>query len=319
MRTPLLLSAVATVALAAAAPTDDVSVGQKHDGAFEVAVRGRAVATYVHRDDTIRRPFFANLRTPGGTPVTRPHPPAPADRATGNADHADMHPGLWLAFGELGDAAFWRNKGAVVHERFVNEPRIVDGRLTFAVENRYVAPGGRTVCRETCRYSVIPRAAGYIIVADATFRSDDGDFAFGDQEEMCFGVRLARELSVKGGGRLTDSEGRRDEAGVWGKQADWCRAEGTGAGGERVTVILMPDPQNFRRSWFHARDYGLVVANPFGRKAFTGGEASRVEVRKGQSLRLRFGLGVYGTDANAAAAPHAAEEYRAFLAAIATQ
>lgn len=52
----------------------------------------------------------------------------------------------------------------------------------------------------------------------------------------------------------------------------------------------MPHPKNFRRSWFHARDYGLLVANPFGRNAFTKAEKSQVVVSKLQALRLRFGV-----------------------------
>jgi hypothetical protein len=58
----------------------------------------------------------------------------------------------------------------------------------------------------------------------------------------------------------------------------------------------MPHPDNFRRSWMHVRDYGLVVANPFGQRAFTKGEASRIEVKPGEKLRLRFGVLAYATD-----------------------
>jgi hypothetical protein len=53
---------------------------------------------------------------------------------------------------------------------------------------------------------------------------------------------------------------------------------------------MMPHPGNFGRCWFHARDYGLLVANPFGRNAFTKMEKSRVVVRDGETLRLRFGV-----------------------------
>jgi hypothetical protein len=51
----------------------------------------------------------------------------------------------------------------------------------------------------------------------------------------------------------------------------------------------MPDPRNFRPSWWHNRDYGVFVANPFGREAMKQGEKSRVEVKKGESFRIRFG------------------------------
>ena len=55
-------------------------------------------------------------------------------------------------------------------------------------------------------------------------------------------------------------------------------------------MALMPDPANFHPSWFHNRDYGLMAANPFGRNAMKQGELSRVEVKKGERLRLRFGI-----------------------------
>jgi hypothetical protein len=66
--------------------------------------------------------------------------------------------------------------------------------------------------------------------------------------------------------------------------------------------MLMPDPKNFRRSWFHARDYGLLVANPFGRQAFTKGKPSQVVVKKGETLTLRFGVLVHDSDLDCKAA-----------------
>jgi hypothetical protein len=63
--------------------------------------------------------------------------------------------------------------------------------------------------------------------------------------------------------------------------------------GWRVGITVMTDPANFRPSWWHNRDYGLMVANPFGRKAMNQGGTSRVVVRKGERLRLRFGVFVH--------------------------
>jgi hypothetical protein len=45
---------------------------------------------------------------------------------------------------------------------------------------------------------------------------------------------------------------------------------------------------NFRKSWFHNRDYGLTVANSFGQNAFTRGAKSQIRVRQGSQLTLRF-------------------------------
>ena len=102
---------------------------------------------------------------------------------------------------------------------------------------------------------------------------------------MGLGVRVATNMTANNGGVITSSDGRKNEKQVWGRQADWCDYSGEGVG-----VMVMPDPQNFRRSWFHARDYGLLVANPFGRQAFTKGESSRVVVKKGETLTLRFAV-----------------------------
>ena len=85
--------------------------------------------------------------------------------------------------------------------------------------------------------------------------------------------------------RAQASGGAGGEKQVRGKQHDWCDYSGPAGG-----VLLVPDPGNFGRSWFHARDYGLLVANPFAPKALGKGEAGRRVVKPGESLRLRFGV-----------------------------
>jgi hypothetical protein len=128
---------------------------------------------------------------------------------------------------------------------------------------------------------------------------------------MGLGVRLATPLAVVKGGEIVNSEGRKNGAQVWGRQADWCRYGGD-IGGRYVGVALLPHPQNFRRAWFHARDYGLLVANPFGQKAFTKGESSRVVVKPGETFRLQFRVLVY--DLPAGAAPDMGAAFRAYSA-----
>jgi hypothetical protein len=89
---------------------------------------------------------------------------------------------------------------------------------------------------------------------------------FGDQEEMGLGVRVATGIAEKNGGIILASTGDRTARATWGKSFGWCDCSGE-LGDRRVGVTLMPDPANFRPSWFHNRDYGLMVTNPFGRKA----------------------------------------------------
>jgi Family of unknown function (DUF6807) len=254
---------------------------------LQIRVSGQPFATYVFRDEKILRPYLAHVRAPNGTQVTRNHPPIEGTDAT---DHDTFHPGIWLAFGDLSGADFWRNKATVKHVEFIEQPTADRDGGQFAVKNRY-ASGGKVICDEICRITIRARPAGYLLLWDSQFTGPD-DFYFGDQEEMGLGVRVATPLAVKNGGQMTNSDGLENEKQIWGKQADWCDYSGT-IDGRPLGILLVPDPRNFRRSWFHARDYGFLAANPFGRNAFTGGAKSKVNVPRGQSLRLRYAVLVH--------------------------
>jgi hypothetical protein len=259
-------------------------------GRIVILANDKPVATYSYKDEQIPRPYFAHVRTLRGIQVTRNHPPV---AGVDPDDHEKLHPGIWMAFGDLGGSDFWRNKARVVHNGFEQRPTGGRGRGSFTVRNRYMAAGdnGETVCRETARYAVVVRPCGFLLLWDSTFTSDK-EFWFADQEEMGLGLRVATPITVKSGGTMRDANGRRDEAQIWGQSADWCDYSGV-IDGRRVGVTLMCDPANARPSRYHARDYGFVAANPFGRKCFKAGDESKVVVKPGESLRLRYGVLVH--------------------------
>ncbi len=275
---------------------------KKDTGSVVILIGDRAVATYVFEDPAIPRPYFCQVKTLGGVQVTRIHPPDPVINK-GNDDHETFHPGIWLAFGDLGGRDFWRNKAHVHHVKFIGPFVEEDGLGRFTVLNSYTGIDGQengAVCEETCTYSIHTAPSGYFLIARSEFRSDKADFSFGDQEEMGFGVRLNTPLTVKfGSGKILNSEDGENEKGTWGKQAKWCATTGT-VEGKIVSVALIPGPGNFRPSWFHTRDYGLMVANPFGKKSMTGPEDAVMApdatlVRKGEVFKLGFGVWVSDT------------------------
>ena len=270
-----------------------------------IHIGDKTFARYVFADDTITRPFFSHVHAPNSIQVTRNHPPQPGD----SQDHATMHPGIWLAFGDISGHDFWRLKAPVVHHHFVAKPTTRPGGGTFTVENRYMAPDTRrTVCVETCRYDILIRPAGFLLICASEFTSGH-DFYFGDQEEMGLGIRVATPLAVVNGGRIINSKAQQNEKEVWGKQADWADYSGT-KDGTHMGMTLMADPNNFRRSWFHARDYGFITANPFGVNAFTGKAKSKVHVKAGDSLQIRFGVFIHSS---AKAMVNHESNYRDFL------
>ena len=109
---------------------------------------------------------------------------------------------------------------------------------------------------------------------------------------MGFGARVATAITEKNGGVITSSAGLKTAKNTWGQPAEWCDYSGT-VDGQRVGITLMADPANFRPSWWHNRDYGLMVANPFGREAMKQGERSAVTVKRGQEFRLRFAAAIH--------------------------
>ena len=266
------------------------------DDRIVVHIDDDPVATFVYRDPDISRPYFAHLRTADGTQVTRNHPPIPGQDVD---DHAKYHPGLWMSFGDISGSDFWRLKAPTEFVRFVEAPKGGPNQGGFVAEFRYGKQGAtnETVCRELFRFQVRRTEYGDLLIWDSTFTGDQ-PFAFGDQEEMGLGIRVATGIRADhdadgavppGKGSIVDSLGRKDEKQVWGHSAPWCDYRGP-IGEQIVGITIMCHPANFRPSWYHARDYGLLLANPFGRKAFRQGDASRIEVASEEPLRLRYGV-----------------------------
>lgn len=280
----------AAVSPASAKPADTLplSIVEKPDRLL-IQQSGAMIGEFVFADAKIRRPFFANLRAPGGIPVTRTWPPVKGVDAT---DHADMHPGVWLGFGRVSGQDFWRNKATMKHESFAMPPAWKEGRLEFSTQSSLLAADGTKMATMRCDFTLAPQGHELRLTWAAAITPEMDGFYFGDQEEMGFGVRMATPLTEKAGGLITSSTGKTTAKATWGQLAEWCDYSGT-LDGIRVGAKVIPDPANFRPSWWHTRDYGVFVANPFGRQAMKQGEASRIEVKKGDTHHMKFTVILY--------------------------
>ncbi len=247
-----------------------------------IAHSSQPLAEFVFRDEKILRPYFANVHAPGGLKTTRNHPPIPGVDAT---DHDTMHPGIWLAFGEIGGADFWRNKGRIVHGRFSQPPGLENGALRFTTESVLLRADGEKLASLTSRFALMEKRGAWHITWESAFTPVSDGFYFGDQEEMGLGVRVATAITEKNGGVITSSAGLKTAKNTWGQPAAWCDYSGV-INGKHVGVMIVPDPANPQPSWWHNRDYGAFVSNPFGRQAMKQGTLSRIEVKKGDIYRL---------------------------------
>ena len=265
---------------------------------IDIFHEGKPLGEFVFSDTAVRRPYFSNLRGLSGVKVTRNHPPIPEKDAT---DHATMHPGIWLGFGDVSGVDFWRNRGLVRHVRFIEKPVAGKSSAKFATESELQDAQGKPMGVLVNRLSLTSQPSGWMIVWDAAITARDRELVFGDQEEMGFGARVASELAEKKGGIIRNSQGMKSAGATWGKPAAWCDYSGK-ADGQAAGITLMASPGNFRESWWDNRDYGVFVANPFGRQAMKQGTKSSVKVAKGESLRLVFAAVIHdGVDYDPAA------------------
>jgi putative membrane-bound dehydrogenase-like protein len=263
------------------------SVDEKKDR-LHISLDGKPIVDFVFQDKQILRPYFANARLVNGVQVTRNHPPIQGVDAM---DHDTMHPGLWLGAGDINGQDFWRNKASIEHIRFVDLPKLEEGRLQFATECQMKFESGEPVCSLTNQIMLIARPNGWSLKWTSIFQADHGPIVFGDQEEMGFGARMATSFTEKSGGIIRSSTGRKTAKETWGQPAKWC--DYSGSGPQSGGIMLMASENNFRESWWHNRDYGVFVANPFGREAMKQGARSALTVEQGETLTVTFGAYIH--------------------------
>lgn len=269
---------------------------------LRIGWKGQPLARYVFVDALVPRPYFAFVNSLNGVRLTRSHPPKP-DEAQ---DHVGLHTGVWLAFGDISGNDYWRLKAKVEHAGFVERPRAVDNRLLWSVRNRYLSADGKSaVCEEVCQYTLDVVPTGWRLSIDSRFRFDS-EFCFGQQDEMGLGIRVPTALAVKSGqgGRIVDSEGRKNEEEIWGTSADWVDYGGI-VDGRRMGLAILSHSGNPYRTWHHARDYGFVAANPFPR------DLVKTTVAAGEEFRLRYAVYVY--DAPSSDDANVAGVYRSYV------
>ncbi|MHC4636684.1 MAG: DUF6807 family protein, partial [Planctomycetota bacterium] len=256
-------------------------VGFKHKpGGLVVTIGDKPFATYSEGTKSIPRPYFAHVFTPAGLQVTRNHPPV---EGKDSMDHSTYHPGIWLTFAGINGNDYWRLKKKTEHEMYIGKPISKPGYGSFTVSNFYLDSKdstGNRIAHEICKYTVLVRKNYYLLIYDSTISSDDSDLVFGDDQEYGLGIRVQTPIEARYNGQILNAEGRTGEEDTYGRSTTWCDYSGV-MNDKLIGMTIMPDPTNFRPSWYHSRDYGLIAANPFGRKGVARGTKSEVLVKKG--------------------------------------
>ena len=290
----------------------DVTV-TRGDGRIDVAIDGQAFTSYVHAGH--RKPILFPVHGPGGTPMTRSWPIV--GDVPGEAHDHPHHESIWFTHGLVNGVDFWASHPLAGKPERRADHRIEQVELLEAeggregvieARHRWVKADDTVVCTDTTRLVFGGDAAVRTIDYTITLHADHGPVTLGDTKEGAMGLRVPTPLQLKdldgskgAAGHCTNSEGQRD-ADVWGKAARWVAYWGP-IDGRTVGVAVLDHPGNLRHpTHWHARDYGLVAANPFGLHDFTGaakGSGDHV-IPAGGRLTLRYLFVFHEGDAESA-------------------
>ena len=206
-----------------------------------------------------------------------------------NAGEARDHPhhrSCWLAHGDIDGHDFWHDEKCRIR---VREHEIDGNTLHWSAD--WIAPGGKRIAVENRAMHFSGNGDHRRIEFDMSLTPDGDAMTFGDTKEGTFAIRVAPSMRLRGQkalGRIENAEGMRD-GDCWGKRSPWVLYEGP-VDGRMVRLRIADHPGNPRHpTWWHARDYGLFAANPFGQGDFEPGSPRMpLVVGKSDPLRLRY-------------------------------
>lgn len=307
-----LPAALAVMTLVAGRAVAEVRF-ERGDDRVTVTVDGQPFTAYVFAGHP--KPILFPVHGPGGIGLTRQYPLV--DGVAGEAKDHPHHESFWFTHGNVNGHDFWathplagkaeaRSGPRVEHAKVVRTESGPRGVLETAA--RWLAPDGSVVCTDTRRVVFGAEPGARTIDHSITIHADHGPVTFGDTKEGTFAVRVHPALQPKDANGSTGATGRIVNAAgdvdgeAWGKAARWVDYSGM-IDGKRVGVAILDHPTNLRHpTHWHARDYGLFAANPFGLHDFTKAApgAGAHTIPSGGSLTFRHLVVLHEGDAEAA-------------------
>ncbi len=294
-------------------PAPRIALDQQADRVC-VTLDGEPFTEFRFHKDLVHGPVLFPLRGPGGVPLTRSWPVGPL--LPGDPQDHPHPESFWCNHGDVNGHDFWTGRGGTRIE-VESVDHVGDGRIE--VSCRWLGPDGKVVCTDRRTVSFSAEVDDRIIDHTITITASHGPLVFGDTKEGTMALRVRPELNLKQAkdgpvatGHYVNANGERD-ADAWGKPAAWLDLSGT-LDDRPVGIACFDHPANLRHpTMWHARDYGLFAANPFGLHDFTGApeHAGRTELASGESLTLTHRWILHAGDT---AAARVAERYEHWAA-----
>ncbi|WP_419189355.1 PmoA family protein [Stieleria marina] len=266
------------------------------DGKVVVTVGDKPFTEYIYSGHA--KPIFYPVIGPRNIAMTRSYPMI-KDIDNEASDHPH-HKSLWYTHDDVNGVKFWieyDKENNAVYGKIVQTKSEIDGN-TLKTENEWRSNAGEPVCSDSREIKFGADETSRYIDFAITLRATHGDAVFGDTKEGSMGIRtnplLRLDADKKRGthtakGQSINSEGDEGKA-MWGKRAKWVDYWAP-IQGSNVGIAIMDHPSNPRHpTWWHARQYGLVAANPFGIHDFEGKPAGTgdLTIKDGESVTFRY-------------------------------
>lgn len=290
----LLLVAVDPSTTTACPQGKNISL-EKKEGQVVIKVGDDLFAKYDFRG--YARPIFFPVFGPGQVPMTRAYPMQTVD---GEASDHPHHKSVWFAHGAVNGIDFWKEDGSIAHVSFDQ----FDPQRGFTVTDHWLDPASKKpLLVVTGKFQFGVDDSARWIDCEYVLRAADQEVLLGDTKEGTFAIRTHPDLRLvanpKQGvkevfGKARNSAGDTGKP-IWGKSAKWVDYAGK-VNGQPVGIAMLDHPSNLRHpTTWHAREYGLVAANPFGYHYFKKQPkgAGDYRLKPGDSLTLRYRVVFY--------------------------
>ena len=279
---------------ATASSTQAVIKLEPHDQTIDVMIDGELFTTFDYQ--TYKKPILYPIYCPSQTAMTRDWPMK--KNTPGESHDHPHHKSMWIAH-EISGVDFWTEKGGAIKTQsietnFPGKP----GNAFRTTSSWKKASDEKTLLTDQTTYWFGGDQTSRWINCLVNFQATNSDINFEDSKEGLFAIRTHPDLRLtvnpKAGvsevfGSAINSEGVTGKE-MWGKRAKWLLYFGQ-IDGNPVSIAMFDHPTNLRHpTTWHARDYGLVTANPFGLHHFLGQPkgAGDFLVKSGDSLQLRY-------------------------------
>ncbi|MFT4689924.1 MAG: hypothetical protein ACI9OD_002136 [Limisphaerales bacterium] len=311
------LVAVAAIALPQAVSAGKVSI-TKAKGKAIVKIDGKLFTEYVYTGHS--KPILYPVIGPHGIPMTRNYPMK--EGVDNEASDHPHHKSLWYTHDDVNKVQFWLEypgKNKSLKPGKIGQQSMEISGNAIITRNNWADHSGKVICTDDRKVTFGENEVGRFIDFDITISASEGDVTFGDTKEGTMAIRTNPLLRLKedakrgvhtAKGQGVNSEGVTGKA-MWGKRAAWVDYWAP-IDGKTVGVAIFDHPENPRHpTWWHARDYGLVAANPFGIHNFESKPAGTGDmlIKSGKSVTFRYRFLFHKGDHKAANIP---AQFKAF-------